>query len=62
MDDEQMQEHQAHVHRLSRKFLAAAKGASHDMLIEALTTTLSVAEKCNTKFAQLTFLMKDKND
>lgn len=54
--------HKAHVHRLSRKFLAAAEGASHDMLIEALTTTLSVAEKCNTPSTDLTDFVKEKND
>jgi hypothetical protein len=54
MNPEEIQEHQAHVLHLSGKLLAAAAGASHTLLLEALITAfVAVAEKhsCCTQIA-----------
>ena len=54
MNPEEIQEHQAHIIHLSGKLLAAAEGASHNLLLEALITAfVAVAEKhsCCTQMA-----------
>lgn len=54
MNPEEIQEHQAHIIRLSDKLQAAAGGASHNLLLEALITAfVAVAEKhsCCTQMA-----------
>lgn len=54
MNPEEIQEHQVHVIHLSDKLLAAADGAGHNLLLEALITAfVAVAEKhsCCTQMA-----------